>query len=90
MFKYKNSLLPAIFNDFFVKNDMIHEHNTRQRHNLHVPLAKYDIRKRTIRYTGVRFYNFFQNILEHKCSIVTYKKHLKNYILTHDVTELVS
>ena len=90
MFKYSHSLLPNIFNDFFVKNITIHSHNTRQSYQFHVPVTKNEIRKRTVRYTGVHIMNFFQDKIDHNCTVQTYKKHLKKIILQQDLTALTT
>ena len=90
MFKWNNCLLPTIFRDSFTRNSTIHEYNTRQHDLLHVPICNYDIRKRAVRFTGVRIMNYLHREIDYKCSIHTYKKHLKNFILSHDVTNLVA
>ena len=51
---------------------------SNQIHQLHVPVTKNEIRKRTVRYNGVHIMNFFQDKMNHNCSVQSYnKKHLK-------------
>ena len=89
MYKHSQSLLPGIFNDFYTFNYTVHNYNTRQRQDLHVPIARTDMRTRTIRFKGVLTMNYFASIIDKNCSIYTYKKKLKQYILSTDVTMLV-
>ncbi len=36
VYKQQNNLLPNIFSQFYIENESIHSHNTRQSHGLHV------------------------------------------------------
>ena len=36
LYKYHHSELPEIFDDFFIRNNAVHSHNTRQQYGLHV------------------------------------------------------
>ena len=81
MYKFHHSRLPSIFNDFFKYNHQIHGYRTRQLHQLHVPKRKTKHRAKMIRFTGVQVSNYFDRVLSVDCSIPTYKKHIKTYIL---------
>ena len=89
MYKYSQSLLPNIFNGFYTFNYSVHDYNTRQRHYLHVPIARTDMRTRTVRFKGVLTMNYFSPLIDRNCSVYTYKKKLKQYILSNGVTTLV-
>ena len=89
MYKYTRNLLPAIFDDFYIYNNSVHSYNTRQCTRLHVPVARTDMRNRTIRFKGVTILNYFSTVIEQNCSIYTYKRNLKRYILSSAVAELI-
>jgi hypothetical protein len=81
MHKYKYNLLPNIFNDFFIENRSIHNYPTRSAANLRIPKVRTNIAERFIRKTGVNFWNLVSGILETNCSIYTFKRHLKKYLV---------
>ena len=89
MYKYHHSILPLIFSDFYVRNNSIHEHHTRQQNLLHVPLIFTKPLSKTIRVSGVTLYNHFSNSLCLKVSYVTYKGILKRHIIDDDIINLV-
>ena len=88
-YKYHHSILPSIFSDFYVRNNSIHEHHTRQQNPLHVPLIFTKPLSKTIRVSGVTLYNHFSNSLCLKVSYVTYKGILKRHIIDNDIINLV-
>ena len=81
MFKFQNGLFPDIFNDFFIKNNELHTHHTRNAAKLRVPSVKTHIASKFIRNTGVSFWNRLENeiVVNHK--IGTFKRLLKTYII---------
>ena len=83
MFKFINGYLPSLFNDIFVKNYTIPEYSMRQYNLLHVPKVKTSAFKKTIRYMGVSLWNSVSNVLNINCSVVTFKKTVKKYLLTN-------
>ena len=90
MYKYTHSLLPDIFSDFYTFNSTVHDHNTRQSNLLHVPVARTDMRARTVRFKGVSTLNYFSTVVDKNVSIFIYKKKLKQHILAADMSLLVS
>ena len=89
MFKFHQIKLPPIFFTFFTRNDSIHSYPTRQQYKLHVPLPTTPLSSRCIRNTGVVLYNYFLDVLDMNCSYYTYKKNLKRYILSNDISLLL-
>ena len=90
MFKYNQNLLPklALFNAMFVKNKDIHEYNTRQTENLHVPPGKFATLK-TIRHTGINLWNnISMNIMSSNISLSIFKSNLRKYLL-HNLGSLI-
>ena len=81
MYKYKHGFLPVVFGDMFISNSSIHGHYTRQSNNFHSPYWRLEIVRRSIRVQGVLYWNFMLNNIDYRCSLVTYKYHLKRYLL---------
>lgn len=88
--KYRYNALPPIFDDFFERNEGIHEHNTRNKHLFRMPLIRLDIRKRMIRSTGVLIYNYISQCIslddEVDCSFSLFKSNLKTLIIDNDLS----
>ena len=85
MFRYQRYLVPDVFSNFFSTNTQYHSYDTRQSNLLHMPLLKTVQASLSVRKAGVISYNFFSGILKSDCSLSTYKKKLKNYILENGV-----
>ena len=91
MFKYHRNLLPSFFDDLFVRNSVIHTHNTRQQYLLHVPLVRSMPLSRTVRVSGVYLYNYFGTRIDMNVSYETYKRHLKKLVLgSTDISSICS
>ena len=89
MYKYHHDHLPAIFSDFYVQNNLVHDYHTRQENLLHVPLIRTAPLSKSVRVTGVSLYNHFKNLICLRVSYVTYKYNLKRYILDNTTLNLV-
>ena len=83
-----HSLLPDIFKDFFKKNNSIHTYFTKQSTHMHLYGAKSSPKVRSIRTIGANIYNYFHDKLSMDCKLMTYKFHLKRYLIDNDVTFL--
>ena len=83
MFKYSEDLLPAIFNDVFIKNSQIHSYNTRQL--FHVPLIIRLKRQSTVTYQGPIIGNYFAQRLNTNRTINTYEKDLRTYLRLNEI-----
>ena len=57
MYKLHNKLLPEIFDQFFKENTSIHEHQTRQSHQLHFPIYRTSVVNLFITKIGVILWN---------------------------------
>ena len=51
LFKFNHKLLLKVFEDFYIVNETIHPHNTRQLNQFHVPMYKGRLGNNTIRST---------------------------------------
>ena len=89
MFRYNHCLLPDVFSDFFTRNSDIHSRVTRQINQFHVPLYKTTPLIRSFRCSGVTIYNYFYNKIDMYATIITYKKHLKGFLLDNDDTHTI-
>ena len=89
MYKYHHNTLPSIFSDFFVRNNSVHEYDTRQQNLFHAPLIFTKPLSRTVRVSGVTLYNHFSNVLCLKVSYVTYKGILKRHIIDNNTMNLL-
>ena len=57
MFKYKNGLLPSIFNNYFIENSSFHRYPTRKSKQLRIPKVKTKLANSFIKTTGVDKWN---------------------------------
>ena len=54
MHKYINDNLPSVFNEYFIKNSMIHERDTRNKEMLRIPLYKKSLGNLFIKNMGLK------------------------------------
>ncbi len=88
MFKYANNFVPISINDLFIKNEHVHEHNTRQRSNLRQPVGKQEYMYRNFSFMGVYIWNHIinkTNINIHS-PYHTFKYTLKKHLLHNEMT----
>ena len=57
MHKYINDNLPSVFNEYFLKNSMVHERDARNKEMLRVPLYKKSLGNLFIKKAGVKIRN---------------------------------
>jgi hypothetical protein len=86
MYKYVCGTFPNIFEAIFVSNWVVHRYPTRQIYKFHVPKARLSIFQKSIRFTGVFWWNYISDKLIYDCGIYTYKSKLKDFILHSDTT----
>jgi exonuclease III len=84
MFKYVKGSHPNIFNDVFLRNTNVSVQSTRQSLNLRIPTCRTELLQKTLRYKGVIEWNYISRKLDHYCSIHSFKKRLKIYLLNDD------
>ena len=82
MFKYVKGMLPTIFDDLFKRNSDDNVRVTRNINKLALPLCRTELYKRTIKYQGPNIWNRFEEVVDHKCSLHSFKKRLKKYIIS--------
>ena len=64
MYKYKKSLLPSVFNSFYITTSTIHHHYTRQHNNYYLPRCRLDLTKSFIKYSGCHLWNALDNTIK--------------------------
>ena len=88
MFKYHHALVPEIFQNFFMQNSLVHSYDTRQANHMYSFGAKPSQIQRRLRIVGVNIYNHFCDKLNMDRLFVTYKYHLKKYLIDNEVSVL--
>ena len=87
MFKAFKRKLPCVFDDFFILNSDVHQHNTRHGNHLHFPLFKTSLGKRSIRYWGVIVWNSILKLnIDMDVSAITFKNNLKTALLANELS----
>ena len=82
MFKHHTRQIPKVCSDLFITNEEIHSYYTRQQNLLHVPVTNSSNQQKTIRFMGVKIWNKLKsNTVNTECTIFTFKRHLKKYLL---------
>jgi len=81
MFKYTKGSLPDIFNELFKRNSEVMARVTRNYNNFSVPYCRTEPGKKAIRIHGPILWNDLPGKLDPKCSIHTFKRKLKKYLL---------
>ena len=76
MFKFKNSLLPTIFDDFYLENANFHRYPTRKANYLRSPKFRTNISKLFIKTSGARLWNEYSQLLSQVTKIKPFKKEL--------------
>ena len=88
MFKFKKRELPDIYLKMYTINSSIHDHETRQANNYHVPGFKLDVKKRAVSVQGALTWNGLPSTLKCSCSKIcscsenVFKFNMKNYLLS--------
>ena len=83
MFKVYHKDTPMVFSSLFTKNCDIHNYETRQLNQFHVPFARTNYMLRSISVEGVRIWNMLSDRINHDCSYLSFKISLKKYIINN-------
>ena len=81
MFKFENRFLPNIFDNLFCQNITKYNYYTRQRNRLIIPKTRTVLCQKTIRYVGVKVWNYLCKTMKFDCTIISFKRILKQYFL---------
>ena len=83
MYRYVSGLLPSLFNSMFKYNRDISSYNTRQSALLYLPMHKYSFFSKCLRINGVKIWNSLVIKIECRCSLVSFKYKLKQYLIAN-------
>ena len=86
-FKFSQNLLPAYFRtNFIIRNYDLHEHATRNRTQLVIPIHQHQYCKANLRFAITQTVNSFPNDILSKChthSLQAFASHAKKYFLSN-------
>jgi hypothetical protein len=81
VYKFKKSLLPGIFSNYFIKTDDIHGYDTRQTNNYYLPLCRLDISQTGFKYNACKMWNSLpKDSKRMDASIRVFKKHVMDLV----------
>ena len=82
MFKSYTKKLQYIFDEYFICNSDVHQHDTRNRNHLHYASFKTALGKRSLIFWGVLIWNYFLSLnFDFNVKPMTFKNNLKNALL---------
>ena len=84
MFKFIKGMLPNIFHDIFKRNAETVSRVTRNINKLNLPLCKTELYKQSVKFQGPKIWNDLENHLNHQCSIHTFKKSCKLFLMNEN------
>ena len=79
--KQQLDLLPSIFQNYFKLRCDVHNINTRQANDLHLPKFKTETGKKLVKYYGTMIYGNLDNSIKNLKSIASFAKHIKSMIM---------
>ena len=81
MFKYHHGQVTKTIDYLFTKVSSVHDRDTRQSSQYYVPFSRKEIVRKSFRYRAAKIWNKLYGILDIRCSITSFKYHLKSYLL---------
>ena len=85
MHSFLTGKIPKPFQDMFTLNSNIHSYQTRQSSQFHTPVGRTTLSYRSIKFKGVSVYNKLSTKINTQCSTKTFKKHVKELLLSGSV-----
>ena len=82
MYQLSANELPNVFLHMFRRHCIIHNYPTRQRDAYHLPRTRTIFAKKTIMFTGPKFWNELPNDIALCCTISSFKRKLKQHLLS--------
>ena len=83
-YKVKDLSPPAALRDLFWDNKSVHDYDTRQRENFHVPQAKRKYLRRSISCKGVSIWNRIIQYVTFDCSFLSFRYVLLEHVLSDE------
>ena len=85
MFKYSSNNLSSPIRTMFIRNNEIHNYNTRNRTTLHVPIGTTETTYATFRFHGIYIWNLISERIPTDVSYSCFKHILNIHIQTHEL-----
>lgn len=83
VYKFKSNCLPTICGTLFNFREN-YNYNTRNANEFQIQFYRLSSCQNTFRYNSVKLWNLINNKINRNCSIICFRKKLKNYILEND------
>ena len=81
MFSYSRDLLPECFDNLFIFNNQIHDHNTRAATKYRSHACRTNIKQFTILHQGPKIWNCLPPSITEINTISSFKRKLKEYLI---------
>ena len=81
MYQHKVGILPALFSNYFLVNAVIHEHNTRYKHNYRSEVCRINVRYFSVRVKGPQLWNSINTDIRESHSLIAFKSAYKNHLI---------
>ena len=81
---YDQNNLPSVFNNYFVTNCTVHEHNTRSQSYVHLDLINSNYGGRRVKFLGAQLWNYLPFDLRHTSSKFAFNKKIKIWLNSSD------
>ena len=78
---FYHDLLPPVFNQIFLYNASFHNYDTRFSQNIHLPLLKCAVSRKTIKYTGPKLWNEMPLEIRQSPTLKSFKRRYRDYLL---------
>ncbi len=88
MFKYHKRLLPLNFDNYFIRPNTIHTHNTRfSQSNFLIPRKNKSIGKNTLGFLGAQLWSTIPDSLKSRVTVNSFVNNYKKYLLQQYAVE---
>ena len=77
--------MPLIFRQYFLENNIVHGHNTRNNCDLHIQIVHSNVGQRCSLFCGSKLWNALPRSLKTIQFPFKFKRELKNYLLSRDI-----
>ena len=88
MYQLSNKDLPEVFQIMFTRNRLIHSYPTRQSDAYHLPRTRTIFAKKTIMFTGPKFWNDLPVEITQSQSLFIFKRKLKQLLLNEYIVQV--
>ena len=86
MFKFNSGSLPIIFANMVKRNLDFHRYNTRNKSNFLISKYKLSLCQQSMKFTGVKVWNYITDKVDLECNIFRFKMKLKYFLLDNDLS----